>query len=111
MPAVISAEPGRIRISHLLLPSAKVPFALRFVLPILIKNHSSGYSRKQILDASIKAEAEILSKNQQFHRQLDEKVALSLSSTPNNSCLNLLKDLAELQSSRIKKIIARQEIL
>ena len=106
MPAVISSNTQHIKLSHLPLPTQDFPFTPRFILPVLIKNHTCGFSSKQIIDAVIKAEAEIFARNRQFYQQLCEKVVLAQVADVNNPGLDMIKELAELQLERIKKITA-----
>jgi len=100
MPAIISTDNQLIRLNHLPLPTQDFPFPPRFILPVLIKNHTRSYSNKQIIDSVIQAEAEIFARNRQFYQQLREKVVSVQTAAINNPGLDMIMELADLQLER-----------
>lgn len=74
MPLFLDKKPGRLHISHLLIPSGNAPRSLRRVLSFLVKTLDGGIDEKTVQAMAAEAEAYVVAENMKFYNSLREFV-------------------------------------
>ena len=95
LPMILENADGRVTVSHVLLPEAGSPFALRRILNWLIRKHESDIGLKRMGRLVDEAERQILEANRAYYDDLEAKVRAA-------------PDLPEAQRAMLNTLIRHQ---
>jgi hypothetical protein len=95
-PMVLQQDESRIRLSHLMLPDSRAPFALRRVLNWAIRQTAGQLGLRHMRERVVDAEQAILDANRDFYTELERQLAATSETVPS------------MQRDMLDKLIAHQ---
>ncbi len=115
IPQTMANEDGRMEVSHLLIPCANAPQALRRVLRLMISSMIPHIlTPDEIWEATLAAEDQIIMSNTRYYEEMKEQAQQKLQETESSnpeaaSCWKDVFNLADLQLTKLHKYTFFQE--